>query len=280
MSIVEEDIRHRRPTKCIQEGDIAVFFIEGRKYIARIIEGNVKVGRITLLGKGLIGKPYGLQRIAGMEIIIVPPLPSDKMEGIRRGPQVILPDDAAFIIFHAGIVPGSRVIEIGSGSGSLTIALSSLVGEGGQVFSIDRNMENLKISQRNVSWAGLESRVQFIHWDARKPFPKDIDNTIGDREVDAVIFDIPDPWEAVDNIATRLKTGGVLFSYLPTINQVERLRNYMDGISFSKGYGFVDPHTFEVLKREMVVKQGAVRPDYSMLGHTGYLTFFRKVQRC
>ena len=42
--------------------------------------------------------------------------------------------------------------------------------------------------------------------------------------------------------------------------------------------GFIDISTHESLNREIVVRKGAVRPDYSMLGHTGYLTFARRYQ--
>jgi tRNA (adenine57-N1/adenine58-N1)-methyltransferase len=41
--------------------------------------------------------------------------------------------------------------------------------------------------------------------------------------------------------------------------------------------GFADVRTVELLEREHVVREGSTRPSFEMLGHTGYLTFARKL---
>ncbi|MCK4457684.1 MAG: tRNA methyltransferase, partial [Thermoplasmata archaeon] len=41
---------------------------------------------------------------------------------------------------------------------------------------------------------------------------------------------------------------------------------------------FVEIRTIETLEREMVVGEMGTRPSFKMLGHTGYLTFARKVE--
>ena len=40
-----------------------------------------------------------------------------------RGAQVIYPKDLAMILFWADVYPGCRVLEAGTGSGALTLAL-------------------------------------------------------------------------------------------------------------------------------------------------------------
>ena len=40
---------------------------------------------------------------------------------------------------------------------------------------------------------------------------------------------------------------------------------------------FVDVRTIELIEREMEVREVGVRPSFAALGHTGYLTFARKV---
>jgi len=40
---------------------------------------------------------------------------------------------------------------------------------------------------------------------------------------------------------------------------------------------FVLVRTIEVIEREMEVREVGVRPSFAALGHTGYLTFARKV---
>jgi len=47
-------------------------------------------------------------------------------------------------------------------------------------------------------------------------------------------------------------------------------------VALGKG-GFSDIRTVELLEREHAVREGASRPSFDMLGHTGYLTFARRL---
>ena len=49
-------------------------------------------------------------------------------------------------------------------------------------------------------------------------------------------------------------------------------------IQTMKNEAFIDIRTFETLQREMILKEQGVRPSFQMLGHTGYLTFARKIK--
>ena len=84
-------------------------------------------------------------------------------------------------------------------------------------------------------------------------------------------FIIPNPWDAVETCASALKAGGMLCAYSPNMNQAERTCSQL------AASGFVDVRTIEMLERELVVRNGKTRPSYEMLGHTGYLTFARKI---
>jgi tRNA (adenine57-N1/adenine58-N1)-methyltransferase len=42
-------------------------------------------------------------------------------------------------------------------------------------------------------------------------------------------------------------------------------------------YTFIECKTYENIQREMIVSKHGTRPSFEMLGHTGYLTFARKV---
>jgi tRNA (adenine57-N1/adenine58-N1)-methyltransferase len=46
-----------------------------------------------------------------------------------------------------------------------------------------------------------------------------------------------------------------------------------------KEHAFIDIKTYETLQREMMYKEEGIRPSFHMLGHTGYLTFARKIQK-
>src|SRR2546426_10159684 len=55
-----------------------------------------------------------------------------------RGAQVIYPKDLAMILFWADVYPGCRVLEAGTGSGALTLALLRGVGPDGRVITFEQ----------------------------------------------------------------------------------------------------------------------------------------------
>ncbi|MEM3575144.1 MAG: tRNA methyltransferase, partial [Candidatus Bathyarchaeia archaeon] len=92
-----------------------------------------------------------------------------------------------------------------------------------------------------------------------------------ERDVDAVAVDIGDPWEVVPLAEEALAGGGCIAIFCPTINQVERT------VALLAEGRFADIETYECLLREILVRPGRTRPATRMIGHTGYLTFARKV---
>ena len=73
--------------------------------------------------KILIGKEIGKQiEIGNKKFWVLTPSLMDKLEGLKRKAQIILPRDAAQIIVNCSIESGNKVLEAGIGSGSLTIA--------------------------------------------------------------------------------------------------------------------------------------------------------------
>ena len=260
----------------IRLGDRVTIFLKGKKFTVTISEGRLALGNFSIPGRELLGKTFGLQAIAGMEFIVLPAIARDHMETMKRGPQVILRDDASTILFYAGITSGKNVLEAGSGSGGLTIALASAVAPSGRVLSLDIKPANLEIARKNIRKAGLRDQVTFVQGDVKETSQvvQSMKN-LSIPEMDVVVLDMPDPWEAMETVRSALKIGGSLVIYLPTMNQVERIRGVLEGWDGASG-GFIDIYTQETLTREIKVSKGAVRPDYSMLGHTAYLTFARR----
>ncbi len=155
-------------------------------------------------------------------------------------------------------------MEGGTGSGALTILLANAVRPKGKVISYEKRDDFAKIAKKNLTNAHLSDYVNIKKGD--------ITNTIDERNVDAVVIDIPNPWDAVKNALKALKLGGYIASYSPTITQVERTVKAM------RECGFSGVKTLETLQREIVVGKRGVRPSFETLGHTGYVTFGRKVK--
>jgi tRNA (adenine57-N1/adenine58-N1)-methyltransferase len=90
-------------------------------------------------------------------------------------------------------------------------------------------------------------------------------------EPDRILLDVPEPWSIVPPAAEHLRGGGVFACYLPTVPQVQAVREALDtsGVFFAT-------ETFEVLMRGWTIDGRSVRPDHRMVGHTGFLTVARK----
>lgn len=235
----------------------------------RTVMAGDKVKKIRHLGfvdlQELVGKPYGSRiQIESRTHWILPPSIVDEIETIRRRTQIILPKDAALICIYCGIRSGYSVLEAGIGSGALTIALANQVAPNGTVISYEKRGDILESAKSNLERVGLEKRVSMNL--------KDVTEGISERDLDAVILDIPNPCDAVKNAWESLKIGGYLCAYTPLVSQLE------DVVKKMRKYPFIEIRSLENLQREMVVGERGTRPNFHMLGHTGYLTFGRKVK--
>jgi len=252
--------------KYVEKKDVVVLIDSKLRKI--IVETNGKTDKIRGIGvldpTTLIGKEYGTKlTIGNKQFWILTPSLQDKLQSLHRRAQIILPRDAAHILMNCSIESGQKVLEAGIGSGSLTIALGSAVAPNGRVISYDIREDFIEHAMNNVRKAGLERYVTTKL--------NDVTKKIDEQNLDTVILDIPNPWEAVGHAWNALKIGGYFCSYSPLISQVENT------VGELKKHSFIEIKTLENIQREMIVSEHGTRPSFDMLGHTGYLTFARKV---
>lgn len=252
-------------TKVKKDETVVLIDSSYRKYM---INTNEKTDRFKGVGvidpKILVGKEYGKQiEIGNKQFWILTPSLLDKLHSLKRKAQIILPRDAAQIVLYCSIESGHRVLEAGIGSGALTIALANAVAPNGKVISYDNREDFIDHALKNLKTASVEKFVETKF--------KDITKGIKEKDLDAIILDIPNPWDAVKHAYKALKPGGYLCTYSPLTSQVE---NTVKEIKKQK---FIEVKTIENIQREMVVSENGMRPSFDMLGHTGYLTFARKV---
>jgi tRNA (adenine57-N1/adenine58-N1)-methyltransferase len=176
----------------------------------------------------------------------------------------VYPKDLGPIVVYADVFPGARVLEAGTGSGALTIALCRAVGEDGRVVSYELRAEHRERAVANVEafFGKLPDRLDLRAGDVAEA-------GAGDERFDRLILDVAEPWAPLAALAPVLEPGAVLCAYLPTTVQVQQL------VLALPGAGFVHMETFEVLKRTWHVTERSVRPDHRMVGHTGFLTVAR-----
>ncbi len=202
-------------------------------------------------------------RIGGLSLLVLEPSLRDFSDTLVHGAQVLTPKDLASIRYELDLFPGGRVVEAGAGSGGLTLALARAVGPAGRVYAYDLREDALATARENVRRAGFEETVEFKIGDVR--------GGISEREVDAVALDLPDPWAAVAAAWEALRPCGHLATFSPNMEQVK------ETVAALRKHPFIDLRTIELIEREMEVREVGVRPSFAALGHTGYLSFARKV---
>ena len=218
----------------------------------------------------LIGGPEGatVRTTNGSPLTAFRPTLSDFVLKMKRGAQVVYPKDIGLILVYADVFPGATVVEAGTGSGSLTLALSRAVGPDGRVISYEIRQDHHDQAVENVNaWhegsggkpENLELRIG------------DLFEGIPEEGVDRMILDLPEPWRAIGPATESLAPGGVFCSYLPTIPQVSQTVEAMRRAGFS----FLT--TLEGLVRTWNIEGQSVRPDHRMVAHTGFIVVGRKL---
>ena len=249
----------------IEVGDIIALASKKRCLLIKA-EGSRRI--ISGIGvfdpMSLVGKEYGSSLNLGPNTFSVlrPDLPLIH-KAFERKAQIITLKDAMKIVGELGIKNGSRILEIGVGSGFMSAVLLWFCGEEGEVVSYEKRGDFGKVAKKNINSIGLVKRWKLKIMDAKvldEPCP-----------FDCAVVDIPEPWETLDALRKSLWGGGKVVFYMPTYNQLERCIGELE-----KG-GFTELQAGEMLSRGLTTKRGRIRPEFDMLGHTGFLLFARRV---
>lgn len=244
---------------------LILFDTRQKKYLVEVNGEMQRVPGLGIVDTSVLAKYRAGQTVElfGEKYLLLHPEPQDYIELIKRKTQIILPKDTGYIVTKCGIFPGKRVCEIGMGVGGLTIFLAAFVGPDGKVYAYERRKEHIEEAKRNLAILGLDNVVEC--------FERDASEGIAQKDLDAVICDIPNPWEIMGEIRKALKAGAWCACYLPTYNQVEKTV-----LCMSKE-GFSEVECVEILLRKIEVAENAVRPAFSMLSHTGFIVTGRKM---
>ncbi|MCU0853014.1 MAG: tRNA (adenine-N1)-methyltransferase [Thermoplasmata archaeon] len=237
----------------------------GKKHVVTASKSMIEVGKLGVVdGSAICSSAFGgTIRIGAQEFRILRPSVKDLLSIIERRAQIMIPKDSFVIPFHLDLSSGSKVIEGGVGSGALTLVLLKAVSPDGKVFSYETRADYADIARKNISMSE--------YMPAWNLTIADICTADLVKDVDAAMLDIPNPWEALENIRSSLRTGGHVGCYVPNANQLDSTVRRM------RELGFKEVVSFETIQREMIVHEGGVRPSFDMLGHTGYLAFGRKM---
>lgn len=228
--------------------------------------GDLQTHRGVLKHDELIGKQWGSQVFShtGAPFFLLQPSIADILNDLPRATQILYPKDIGFILITMGIAPGQRVMEAGTGSGSMTIAMATAVGPQGQVISYEQKPDTQRLARKNLERVGLDSRVDFKLRDIKEGFDE--------TDLDAFFLDVQNPFDYIPQVRSALKYGGFFGTLIPTFNQVEKTLYALKKNSFA----FIE--TCEVMLRHYKSDPVRIRPTDRMVAHTGYMVFARKIE--
>ncbi len=227
--------------------------------------------RITIRGSVLrcddiIGQSEGI-RVGGSEpesFLVFRPSHAELVTEMERPAEPIFAKDVGAILARGDIRAGDHVLEVGVGSGALSIALLRTVGPAGCVTSYELRQDFAEVATRNVlDHCGATDNWRLVVADASLG--------IDLRNADRAVVDVPDPTSVLNAVASAVRPGGTIVTYLPTILQVKELR---DAMRDDARFALVE--TLEIFEREWQVEAKSVRPVHRMVAHTAFLTFARR----
>ncbi len=198
--------------------------------------------------------------------VILEPSTCDLISELKRTTQIMYPKDIGYVLIKLNVTPDSRVIEAGTGSGGLTLALARVLGPAGRLYSYEVRPDVLRLAQKNLGSMGLTDRVELKL--------RDIADGFDETDVDALFLDVRDPGPYLPQALAALKDGGFFGAILPTTNQVSDLLEAMEA---QHNLGQIEVE--EIVVRPYKAVPARLRPVDRMIAHTGYLIFARKVSR-
>jgi tRNA (adenine57-N1/adenine58-N1)-methyltransferase len=246
----------------IKEGDYILIRFKEKRYLKKVeSDKNFSYKGGVLYYKDLIGKPFGIS-VGGLQIF-KPTLEEIILYGIRRETQIIYPKDTFYIAKKLNLSEGKVLLEFGTGSGAATMVFSSSVGKSGKVYTFEREERIFKTAKRNLEKFGFTHNVVMFN----KTFdPEEVRGI----KFDAAFIDVREPYPYVSPVWELLKPSAPIGFLLPTANQAQELLKHLSPY-------FGDIEILEILTRYYKVNPERFRPEDTMIGHTAYLLFAKKL---
>jgi len=256
----------------IKNGDLVyIIYDKRRKWVRKALNDNeFHSDRGFIKFNEIIGKNYGETAFlhpSNHKVAILPALFSDIIYFMKRQSQIIYPEDIGLILTYGGVRPGYKILEAGTGSGTVTSIMGIFSQPGGHVLSFDIRDIAIKQARKNIKTMKSESNCSVELGDI-------CEEDFNFEDIDFVLLDLATTWKAVPKVVNYFKgldekgdRKGRICCFSPNLEQVKKNHRVL------KENNFKSIITLELIKRIFQVKPNATRPIGRVVGHTGYLTF-------
>lgn len=237
---------------------------KNRKYIAQDEDFHTEKGIIPK--DDIINAEVGdvLETHLGKKYTVIEPNINDYIDLMKRNCAIVLPQDLGLIVAFCGIGNGSHIVESGSGAGGSLLFFANIIGQQGHISSYEIREDFIETIQKNIEGTHFNN-ITLNHQDVTEGFNEE------DNSTDLVFLDLPKPADVIEDAHRILKTGGFIAVYTPYVEQFQVVNKVL------RRCGFKDIKIREGNVRELEIRKNGTRPCSRVAGHTGYISFGRKL---
>ncbi len=254
--------------KILKNGDIVCLFSEkGKKWFVKIENRHFSTHEGIVDLQQMVGRQSGdfiMTSTNNKIYFFTPSIEELILHYVKRSTQIIYPKDAGYLILKLGIKEGMQVLEVGTGSGAMTLVLAHFVGDSGRVYTYEERQEFVKKAENLVREFNLEQRVCF--------HTKNIGCGIEEKGFDAALIDLKEPERYLRDTVESLSCGATFGIVVPTTNQVSNVIRECEILDV------LGLDICEIFFRRYRVNAERLRPQDVMVGHTAYLITGRKIK--
>ena len=161
--------------------------------------------------------------------------------------QILFNPDISLIMILLNISQSSIIYESGTGSGCLSVNMSSVLSKGsGHLYTFEFNKERAEKLKDLFKFLNLDKKITITHRDViQDGFMLD-DKSLANpshKKCGSMFIDLPSPWLAIVHAKKVMKSGAYFISFSPCIEQVNQTMKAM------KENNFIELRMFECLYR-------------------------------
>ena len=161
--------------------------------------------------------------------------------------QILFNPDISLIMLLLNISQSSIIYESGTGSGCLSVNMSSLLSKGkGHLYTFEFNKERAEKLKDLFKFLKLDKKITITHRDVIQDgfeLEQDSLENPSHKKCGSMFIDLPSPWLAINHAKKVLKSGAYFVSFSPCIEQINQTMKAM------KENNFIELRMFECLYR-------------------------------
>ncbi|UWG47360.1 tRNA(1-methyladenosine) methyltransferase [Halanaeroarchaeum sp. HSR-CO] len=185
----------------------------------------------------------------------------DLFQHLERTGAPMMPKDIGLVVGHTGVAAGDRVLDAGTGTGVLAAYLGRA---GAEVLTFEQDPDFADVARENMELAEVAERVTVRAGDVT-------DHLEELSGFDLLTLDTADAATVVEQAPSLLVSGGFVAVYSPFVESAREVE------LAARDADLEDIETIETIQRRMDFDDRGSRPTTKGVGHTGYLTFARKL---